>query len=119
MATTSVSVTTLVTVTTTTATATTITTTMFALTRAATLIDVIDYKTAYRRKVCDEAIMALMKEPFDCEPDGLFSFMKALEDRARDQDWMGGTGILTIPENINDINLNTANLINYYGTILL
>ena len=45
--------------------------------------------------------------------------MKALKDRARGQDWMAGTGILDIPEDISDINSKTANLIGYYGTISL
>ena len=119
MATAPAMATTPVTATTAAAMATTTTATMFALTPAAASSDVIDYKTAYGRKVCDEAIAALTKEPFDCELDGLFSFMKALKDRARGQDWMGGTGILDIPEDISDINSKTANLIDYYGTISL
>ena len=62
----------------------------FALTPAAANPGIIDYTTVAGRKMKENCTKKLTEELFDCVPEDLFSFLKALKDRARDSDWTGG-----------------------------
>ena len=70
----------------------------FSLTPATAVNGVIDYATATGRKLYSSATAKLEEDQFDCTPEDLYSFLKALKDRAREFGWdEPGIGILSIP----------------------
>ena len=91
----------------------------FALTPASANPGIIDYTTVAGRKMSDNATKKLTSELFDCVPENLFSFLKALKDRARDNDWSGGQGILDILRDPTDPTSATDDLLELYGNITL
>ena len=71
----------------------------FSLTPATSIGGVIDYATSRGRKLYAAATAKLEDEPFDCVAEDLYSFLKALKDRAREFGWDdAGIGILSIPD---------------------
>ena len=55
----------------------------FSLTPATSIGGIIDYATSRGRKMYASATTKLEDEPFDCVAEDLYSFLKALKDRAR------------------------------------
>jgi len=71
----------------------------FSLTPATSIGGIIDYSTSMGRKLYLTAISKLEEDPFDCVAEDLYSFLKALKDRAREFGWdESGVGILSIPD---------------------
>ena len=71
----------------------------FSLTPATSIGGIIDYGTSRGRKLYASATAKLEEEPFDCVAEDLYSFLKALKDRAREFGWdEPGVGILSIPD---------------------
>ena len=71
----------------------------FSLTPATSIGGIIDYSTSMGRKLYSTAISKLEEDPFDCVAEDLYSFLKALKDRAREFGWdEEGVGILSIPD---------------------
>ena len=72
----------------------------FSLTPATAHGGILDYSTATGRKLYENATAKLEEDQFDCIADDLYSFLKALKDRAREYGWdEPGVGILSIPDN--------------------
>ena len=91
----------------------------FALTVAAANPGIIDYTTVAGRKLKELCSKKLTEELFDCVPENLFTFLKALKDRARDYDWNGGAGILDVVQDPSDPNSPSDDLLEKYGSITL
>ena len=71
----------------------------FALTPATAVGGVIDYNTAAGRKLYSAATAKVEEDLFDCTPDDLYGFLRAVKDRAREFGWdQAGVGILSIPD---------------------
>ena len=56
----------------------------FSLTPATAHGGILDYSTATGRKLYENATAKLEEDQFDCIADDLYSFLKALKDRARE-----------------------------------
>ena len=91
----------------------------FALTVAAANPGIIHYTTVFGRKLKELCTKKLTEELFDCVPENLFTFLKALKDRARDYDWNGGSGILDVVQDPSDANSPSDDLLEKYGSITL
>ena len=91
----------------------------FSLTPATSIGGVINYGTSQGRKLYATATAKLEEEPFDCVAEDLYSFLKALKDRAREFGWdEPGIGILSIPDD--PVNPNEfKSLIDQHGEIEL
>jgi len=73
-----------------------------------------------QRKVFEGGSAALSTELFHCEPDGLFGFLKNLEDRAIEYGWSEDVlGILSIPQDVGNPDTEYTNLLTHYGEIPL
>ena len=74
----------------------------FALTPAqASGGSILDLRDAGDRKLFHKAVAKLSDELFDCSPEGLFQFLRSLEDRAYEYGWNDeATGIMMIPNNL-------------------
>ena len=71
----------------------------FSLTPATAIGGIIDYSISSGRKMYAAATAKLEEDPFDCVAEDLYSFLKALKDRAREFGWdTHGVGILSIPD---------------------
>ena len=71
----------------------------FSLTPATAIGGIIDYSTNSGRKMYASATAKLEEDQFDCVAEDLYSFLKALKDRAREFGWdTYGVGILSIPD---------------------
>ena len=71
----------------------------FSLTPATAHGGILDYATTAGRKMYANATAKLDDDQFDCVADDLYSFLKALKDRAREYGWdEPGIGILSIPD---------------------
>lgn len=72
---------------------------VFSLTPATAHGGILDYATAAGRKLYAHATAKLEEDQFDCVAEDLYSFLKALKDRAREYGWdEPGIGILSIPD---------------------
>ena len=72
---------------------------IFSLTPATAIGGIIDYSTSSGRKMYASATAKLEEDQFDCVAEDLYSFLKALKDRAREFGWdTHGVGILSIPD---------------------
>ena len=66
---------------------------------------VIDYGTSHGRKLYATATAKLEEDPFNCGAEDLYSFLKALKDRAREFGWDDpGIGIVSISDRPNNPN---------------
>ena len=90
----------------------------FALTPAqATGGDILDMRNAGDRKLYHKAVAKLSDEPFDCSPEGLFQFLRSLEDRAYEYGWNDEvTGIMMIPTDPDNPDV-LSNLLTNYGEV--
>ena len=91
----------------------------FSLTPATAIGGIIDYSTNSGRKMYASATAKLEEDQFDCVAEDLYSFLKALKDRAREFGWdTYGVGILSIPDDpINPTDFKS--LIDQHGEIEL
>ena len=73
----------------------------FALTPAqASGGNILDLRDLGDRKLYHKAVAKLSDELFNCSPEGLFQFLRSLEDRAYEYGWNDeATGIMMIPNN--------------------
>ena len=70
-----------------------------ALSPAAAVQGIIDFKTTEGRKLCAAAAKKLDEETFDCVPEELYQFLKSLANRAQEHGWDNpDTGVLWIPD---------------------
>ena len=73
----------------------------FSLTPATAVGGIIDYSTSAGLKLYTAATAKLEEDLFDYSADDLYSFLKALKDRAREHGWDEyGVGIMSIPDQI-------------------
>ena len=64
-----------------------------------------------------KVVAKLSEELYDCQPEGLFQFLRSLEDRATEYGWTDEvTGIMMIPTDDDDPDVLT-NLLTNYGEI--
>ena len=69
------------------------------------------------RKIYNKAVAKLSDDPFDCSPEGLFQFLRSLEDRAHKYGWNDEvTGIMMIPTDPANPQVLT-NLLSNYGEV--
>ena len=70
---------------------------VFAITPAHAIRGLLDYSKAEHHKVYKSAIRPVSDDPFNCDADGLFQFLREVEDRADEMGW--STGILNVKVN--------------------
>ena len=90
----------------------------FAFSPAQAVQGLLDYSKSEHSKIYKSAIREVCKEPFECEADGLYQFLKDIQDRADEMGW--SDGILNITLEVTDDNEPVQEkLIDNYGTISL
>ena len=90
----------------------------FAFSPALAVQGLLDYTKSKHFKIYKSAIREVSKEPFDCVAEGLYQFLKDVQDRADKMGW--SEGILNITLEVTDNgNPVEENLIDNYGTISL
>jgi hypothetical protein len=90
----------------------------FAYSPALAIQGLLDYTRSEHSKIYKSAIREVCKEPFDCEAEGLYQFLKDVQDRADEMGW--SDSILNITLEVDDDgNPVQENLIKNYGTISL
>ena len=91
---------------------------VFAFSPAQAVQGLLDYTKSEHSKIYKSAIREVCKEPFECEADGLYQFLKDIQDRADEMGW--SDGILNITLEVTDDNEPVQEkLIDNYGTISL
>ena len=90
---------------------------VFALAPAQAIDGALDYSKTDHAKIYKAGIQQVSETPFDCEADGLFQFLKEVQDRADEMGWT--TGILSITTGIEDNDEKEEDFINNYGTLTL
>jgi hypothetical protein len=90
---------------------------VFALAPAQAIDGALDYSKTNHAKIYKAGIQQVSETPFDCEADGLFQFLKEVQDRADEMGWT--TGILSITMGIEDDKEKEEDFINNYGTLTL
>ena len=88
---------------------------VFALAPAQAIHGALDYSKTDHAKIYKAGIQQVSETPFDCEADGLFQFLKEVQDRVDEMGWT--TGILSITTGIKDDEEKEEDFINNYGTI--
>jgi len=94
---------------------------VFALSPAEAINGVIDFTTKEGCKVYSGATKKLDEELYDCQPEGLYQFLKSVSIRAREYGWedtQNHTGILHVPRDIED-ERDYDNLLTNYGEVTL
>ena len=90
----------------------------FAFSPVLAVQGLLDYTKSEHSKIYKSAIREVCKEPFECEADGLYRFLKDVQDRAEEMGW--SEGILNITLELDDDDEPVQeNLIENYGTITL
>ncbi len=91
---------------------------VFAFSPALAVQGLLDFTKSEHSKIYKSAIREVSKEPFDCEAEGLFQFLKDVQDRTDKMGW--SDGILNITLEVTDDNEPVQEkLIENYGTISL
>jgi hypothetical protein len=91
---------------------------VFAFSPAQAVQGLLDYTKSEHSKIYKSAIREVCKEPFECKADGLYQFLKDIQDRADEMGW--SDGILNITLEVTDDNEPVQEkLIDNYGTISL
>jgi hypothetical protein len=89
----------------------------FALTPATHVVGPLNFAKSEHHKIYKSGIKAI-DTTYDCEPEGLFQFLREIRDRANQMGWM--EGVLNIDLAGDDIGFEEiSNLIDNYGTITL
>jgi hypothetical protein len=90
----------------------------FTFSPAEAVQGLLDYTKSKHSKIYNSAIRGVCKEPFECEADSLYQFLKDIQDRADKMGW--SDGIMNIMLEVTDKNQPVQEkLINNYGTISL
>ena len=90
----------------------------FAYSPALAIQGLLDYTRSEHSKIYKSAIREVCKEPFDCEAEGLYQFLKDVQDRADEMGW--SDSILNITLEVDDDGDPVQEyLIENYGTISL
>jgi hypothetical protein len=91
----------------------------FAFSPAQAAQGLLDYTKSKHSKIYKSAIREVCKDPFKCDQaDGLYQFLKDIQDRAENMGWFNG--ILNITLEVTDDNESVQEkLIDNYGTISL
>ena len=89
---------------------------VFALTPATHIVGFLNFAKSEHHKIYKAGIKAV-DTAYDCEPDGLFQFLREIRDRANQMGWMDGILNVDISdeEGVEDI----SNIIANYGTLTL
>ena len=88
-----------------------------ALTPATHVVGLLNFAKSEHHQICKLGIKAI-NTTYDCEPYGLFQFLREICNRANQMGWM--EGILNIDLAGDDVDFKEiSNLINNYGTITL
>ena len=90
----------------------------FAFSPALAVQGLLNYTKSKHSKIYKSAIRQFGKEPFECKAEGIFQFLKDIQDRANEVGW--SDGILNIKLEETDKNDPVQEkLIQNYGMILL
>ena len=92
----------------------------FHLNPAASFRGVLDYSTTASKKLYKNATSSLFdtQDKYNCEPDEMLNFLRELDTRAIEYGWNDEiSGILWIPQDINDPASDLRYLPREYGTI--
>ena len=91
----------------------------FHLNPADAMVGVLDFTKSKSRKFYQNAIKKLdPDELFDCTPGNMYHFLKLLDHRAEEFGWSNEiSGILWIPEDINDQNSDLRYIPTEYGRV--
>ena len=90
----------------------------FALTPSIAITGVVHFLSPEGRKLFQTGTYKLEDELFDCNPDGLYQFLKSLSARAEEFGWTGNDGCLMIPKDpVNNLLGDSESLCEHYGTI--
>ena len=90
----------------------------FAFSPAQAVQGLLDFSKSEHSKIYKSAIREVSKDPFDCEAEGLYHFLKDVQDRADEMGWSDNILNITL-EVTDDIEPVQENLIDNYGTISL
>jgi hypothetical protein len=90
----------------------------FAFSPAQAVQGLLDFLKSEHSKIYKSAIREVSKDPFDCEAEGLYQFLKDVQDRADKMGWSDNILNITL-EVTDDIEPVQENLIDNYGTISL
>ena len=63
---------------------------VFAITPAHAFRGLLDYSKAEHHKVYKSGIRPVSEDPFNCDAEGLFQFLREVEDRADKMGWSAG-----------------------------
>ena len=77
----------------------------------------LNFRKAATIKFYTKATKELLPELYDCEPDRMYAFLKALKRRAKEYGWMQPGSLLCIPYDIRYPTEDFINLITDYGMI--
>ncbi len=69
---------------------------VFARAPALAIDGILNYTKAEHVKICRSGIKSVSKNPFDCEAEGLYQFLKDVRDRADKMGWTEGILGITI-----------------------
>jgi hypothetical protein len=89
----------------------------FALAPAQAVDGPLDYSRAEHHKIYRSGIRAVTDDPFPCDADRLFQFLREVQDRAMEMGWMDG--ILNVTTNPGEEVPDEENMLENYGTITL
>ena len=90
---------------------------VFALAPAKAIDGPLDYSLAEHHKIYKSGIRSISDDPFSCEADGLFQFLREVQDRSVEMGWMDG--ILNVDIAGQGDEPEEENLLENYGTITL
>ncbi len=89
----------------------------FARAPALAIEGLLDYTKSKHAKIYKSGICQVSDGPFDCEPEGLYQFLKDIHNRADEMRWM--EGILKITLNGGEENEREEPFMENYGTLTL
>ena len=92
---------------------------VFALSPAVAVVGLLDFTKSEHSKIYKSGIRAVTDTPFDCETEGLFQFLREVQDRASEMGWMDGILNVDITEEGDEDEETLSNLIENYGTLTL
>jgi hypothetical protein len=91
--------------------------TVYALAPAQAVDGNLDYSKESHAKIFKSGIRPVTDPPFNCEPDGLFQFLKEVKDRADEMGWT--KSIMKITKTDADGDEVEEDFLDNYGTITL
>ena len=80
------------------------------------MIGVIDYTRKAGKSYYSKATEALSGDPFDCNPEGFYSFLQRIRSKALDYGWSDHiTGVLMIPNDFGARGGPMTSILDGYG----